>query len=205
MPDKPKHVEEELKKFSKTKLPHFFKYAKDKEEHQVSSINSSTVNMLEEIIPNTRIQFKDVAGKMDYELLMTNVNVEVDKEVIKKYDTINRMKKVIMGDLDDDKAFNKYITDALLEINPDITIIVDSLIKTLFERNSINKTTLWNAFGEYMYANLESKLGKSIQCDTCTVRFEKKSSTHVLCDDCKKEKQKIKNKEKSLKYYHKNK
>lgn len=191
MPDKPKHVDEELKKFSKTKLPHFFKYAKDKEEHQVSSINSSTVNMLEDIIPNTRIKFKDVAGKMDYELLMYNVNVEVDLEVVKKYDSINRMKKVIMGELDDDRAFNKYITDALLEINSDITIIVDSLIKTLFERNSINKTTLWNAFGEHMYSNLEINLGNTKQCDNCTVRFEGKRN-ELLCSNCKKE---VKNKQ----------
>lgn len=60
-------------------LPHFFKYAKDKEDCQVVDVNNSFVNKLNDIIPNPRINCRSLGiGKIDYTLMMNNPNVEFE-------------------------------------------------------------------------------------------------------------------------------
>lgn len=79
MPIRPKDIDEEIKSFTKNRVPHFFKYAKDKEDYQVSTINDSFVNRLKDIIPNPRISYKDIDLKeIDYKLLMRNSNIKFD-------------------------------------------------------------------------------------------------------------------------------
>lgn len=114
MTTRPEHVDEIIKKYTKGKMPHFFKYAKpskygdDKHGYtikdkngkilkdrngkliklndKVEVINDSTVNRLDSIISesDTRIIFKSVAGKLDYKMLMTNPKVKIDDELAKQ-------------------------------------------------------------------------------------------------------------------------
>lgn len=88
IPQRQKDIQKKIIKFTKNSVPHFFKYAKDKDECQVDKINQSFVNKLEYLIPNTRISLKNTTnnnykriGKPDYKLLMHNSNVEVDVKV----------------------------------------------------------------------------------------------------------------------------
>ncbi|MBR5604288.1 MAG: hypothetical protein IKW51_08815 [Bacteroidales bacterium] len=77
MPERPKFVKELVTSFTKENVPHFFKFAKDKEEHQVSKLNNSFVNKLNRIIPNPRINCRGIGlGKIDYTLLMSNPDIE---------------------------------------------------------------------------------------------------------------------------------
>ena len=89
MPERPKNIDRKIKKFVNGKVPHFFVYAKDKLNEQVSRTNLSFVNKLESLIPNPRISFKYLKDngrygrleKPDYTLMMSNPNIEV--EVVK--------------------------------------------------------------------------------------------------------------------------
>lgn len=73
---KPERSDEEkdlITEFTKDLLPHFFIYAKDKKDNQVSDINASLVNKLNDIIPNPRINCRKLGlDKIDYKLMMHN-------------------------------------------------------------------------------------------------------------------------------------
>ena len=85
MPERPKFVKELVTSFTKANVPHFFKYAKDKEEHQVAQINNSFVNKLNHIIPNPRINCRSIGlGSIDYTLLMNNPDIECEVEFTDK-------------------------------------------------------------------------------------------------------------------------
>lgn len=85
MPERPKEIKEKILKYTQNEVPHFFKYAKDKEEWQIAEINQSFVNKLERLIPSPRISCKylDEKGKShrlpkpDYKLMMTNPDIKV--------------------------------------------------------------------------------------------------------------------------------
>ena len=77
MPERPKFVRELVTLFTKENVPHFFKYAKDKEEWQVSEINNCFVNRLNNIIPNPRINCRGLGlDKVDHTLLMNNPDID---------------------------------------------------------------------------------------------------------------------------------
>ena len=76
-PERPKHINEKIKKFTKGNVPHFFIYAKDKEVGQVEKINDSFVNKLDRKIKNPRINCRKVGLKpIDYTLLMSNPDIK---------------------------------------------------------------------------------------------------------------------------------
>lgn len=76
-PERPRHIDEKIKAYTKNPLPHFFKYAKDKNDGQVIDANNSFVNRLNEIIPNPRINCRKLGfGEIDYRLLMSNPDIE---------------------------------------------------------------------------------------------------------------------------------
>lgn len=77
MPERPKFVKDLVTSFTKENVPYFFKYAKDKEDHQVSNINNSFVNKLNSIIPNPRINCRGIGlNKINYTLLMKDPDIE---------------------------------------------------------------------------------------------------------------------------------
>ena len=83
-PEFPDKIKQQITSFTKNPLPHFFKYAKDKNDEQITSINQSFVNKLNALIPNPRISCKYVKNnkpkkldKPDYTLLMSNPEIEV--------------------------------------------------------------------------------------------------------------------------------
>ena len=94
MPIRPPEIKELISKYTKSKVPHFFVYAKNdnsdksknqkklvKTEEQVEKRNNSFVNRLDEIIPNPRISFKKLEiDEIDYRLLMNNADIEVSVE-----------------------------------------------------------------------------------------------------------------------------
>lgn len=82
-PERPQGIHEEITAFTKGNVPHFFLYAKDKDDAQVEQVNQSFVNKLEYKIINPRINcrnLKDSNGKkigsIDYKKLVNNPNIE---------------------------------------------------------------------------------------------------------------------------------
>ena len=77
MPTRPDGIHEDITSFTNNKLPTFFKYAKDKTDNQVEDLNESFVNKLSTIIPNVRLNFRNIGlKKIDYTLLMDNPDIE---------------------------------------------------------------------------------------------------------------------------------
>ena len=78
-PERPEFAKELITKYTKENVPHFFKYAKDKNDNQVTVKNESFVNKLDNnnVIPNPRINFRNIGlGKIDYIFMMNNPGVE---------------------------------------------------------------------------------------------------------------------------------
>ena len=82
-PERPKEIHDKIKEFVKENVPHFFLYAKDKENYQVSECNDSFVNKLEDLIVNPRINMRNLKlDKIDYTLLMNNPDIECRVEFL---------------------------------------------------------------------------------------------------------------------------
>lgn len=72
-PKRPKEIQEKIVAHTKNNLPHFFKFAKDKNDEQVEIVNPSFVNKLSGLAPRTRINFKKIGlNYPDFRLMMTN-------------------------------------------------------------------------------------------------------------------------------------
>lgn len=119
MPERPQEIDKTIKKYTKNKLPAFFRYAKDKVDEQTDLINGSLVNKLDAIIPNPRIALKKLGlEKPDYTLLMTNpqivckykyekghlVEEQTDPLIIAYHELMNEysLKFIALSQLDDD-------------------------------------------------------------------------------------------------------
>lgn len=196
MPKKPLHIDEQLKVFSKMKLPHFFKFAKDKTDTQIDELNNSTVNKLYNLVPNKPIQFKKVSGKFDYKMLMNNKKVVENEEIIETFVKINRAKRFLINESDkSDQAFNKYLTTELRKLSRSESYISDVLVSYFFRKNSANKETLWKCYGYIIYNNILKNLGNTFCCEMCNERFEKNKSKQIFCEACSIENNRIKTRE----------
>jgi hypothetical protein len=201
MPKRPEHVNEIIASYIKAKVPNFFIHAKDKEIHNVESLNDSTVNKLEHIIPNKRINFVKVAGKFDYKMLMKNKDTKIDHHIVDKYVHLDRNKKWLMKKNESAKTYHKFyvykqIREEILDINSDSEYVADVLIKYLYDIcNSKNKTTLWESFGDILLSNLRNDIENTILCERCEKREQKTKQRQIMCLSClektKKEKSRI--------------
>lgn len=204
MPTRPPEIDVLMKEYKNKKAPHFFKYAKKKEEKDVEKINESVVNRLDKIIPKTKIQFVKLAGKFDYKMLMKVKSRKIDEAIIERYKELNKNKKWTMRENKEvtskDKLWiDKYIRDELLKINSNKQYVTDVLVKYLYaEKDSEYKTTLWGSFGDVILHNLKINLRGTIQCGDCGVRVKKTSNSMKYCPKCadKREKKRLKDRKK---------
>ena len=173
MPERPKFVKELVTSFTKENVPHFFKFAKDKEEHQVSKLNNSFVNKLNKIIPNPRINCRSLGiGKIDYKLLMSNPDIEC---IVKFTDKGKLIKEKTDGLIVKYHELNKkhfLSLDSILKVeqtfSPDIlmnsqlrqSLKYSSLIneiKTELSKFGYNDTEVADILVKYLYGIKESK------------------------------------------------
>lgn len=208
-PKRPKEKNKLITQHTKSKVPHFFIYAKDKDVHNVEKINNSVVNRLNKIIPNIKISFTATnLGKFDYKLLMKDKNVEIDNDIIKKYTELDLNKKFIdlaSDDNENNSSDNLYIykdiRNQILEVNNDVYYVTDVLIEYLYKnKNSNYKTTLWSSFGDIIVENLKNNIKKPlndgyIMCEICGRRVENTSNRQKYCEDCAKDIDRYKAKE----------
>jgi hypothetical protein len=212
MPTRPEWVDEKIKSYIKSKVPHFFIEAKDKEKHQVEALNKSTVNRLRKIIPNKRINFEEIAGTLDYRVMMSDEVKHTNRKIVNEYRRLDRSKKWIIRNTEF-KSKNegmlfvyRYIVNELKKIEPEEDKIVNVLVDELYGRtNSSVKTTLWNCFGHVILRNLKINLKETKQCESCGERIEITWKNNKYCSSCQEKKRKEQNRVKALKYYHKTK
>lgn len=183
-----------IHKFTKKKVPHFFIYAKDKTERQVEQITCSPVNRLENIIPQTRLDFKtSTLGKFSPRILMSTNMVpsnEISEKIIETYHSMCKSDAMKAGKDEKGKPRSYYgyqrIIDELLSVCGDINFIVDVLIKELFiKKHSKRKNIFWMCFGEIVANNIKQNLGKKTgMCVKCGARFYRESNRQVMCKKC---------------------
>lgn len=206
-PTRPQEIDDLIKRYTRLKAPHFFKYAKDKSDEQVEPINNSTVNRFDKLIDNPKFRWSATnVGKFDYKVLMKNSSVAMDSVIIDEYKELNRTKNRLFNEERDRKKkewyVSKYIRKELVK-DRDIYYVVDVLVKFLYTSNSQNKNTLWDSFGDIVIENIKNNVPKNTKlCEVCGKRFEynKFDSKKVLCEICYKKKRRndIKNNVKNM-------
>lgn len=206
------NLKEQLDVIKKMKLPYFFKFAKD--NNKVSDANGSVMNRICQRFSGGFIEAnfaKD--GKFDNMLLAFDKSVDVKSDISKKIintynefvnDKSNTTKMIqeIEGQGDDALKFyiksNKVteLQDKLLAAEKDTQIIVDVLIKYLYQKHynakgkriykNKNLHILWEAFGDVILVNLKKNLGLSTmeKICSCGVIFDAKSNRQKLCSTC---------------------
>ena len=182
----PKDIDVIIKSYTKDLLPHYFKYAKDKDDYQITDWKPTAVNYLENIIPTSRIKFSKKIGALDYHALMHNKYYDyVDEynQIIEMYDYLNshkyRFYKVIdSNNYLNSKKYDSYIyqqiKNKLLSLPFSKETIVDTLVYFLYtQRKDSSKKTLWECFGKEIYNNLQTNtisMGKI--CPICGARID---------------------------------
>ena len=195
MPTRPKDKDKLIKEYAKLQLPHFFIYAKDKEEDSVNEVNDSPMNMLDKMIGDKKLLVNKSIGKLDYKMLMSNMDYIPTKDteiVMRAYDYWNNVKAYYFNVNDDkhrsteDLYVYQKIRKYLLKLPYDNNFIVDSIIYTLFNnRKSSYKKTFWGCFGKEVVENLKTNtqsLGKI--CPICGKRFKPRGNANsTYCND----------------------
>lgn len=199
-PKRPEVIDEEIKQFTRHKLPHFFSYAKEKETEQVEKVNGSLVNKLQTIIPNKRMSYRKLPiGKIDYRLLMHDPYIKLDQRVIDKYRKLNREYHFKIN-MEDEYTNNlhyiasdiKYQLAEFYEDGYDEDDICDMIVAELYGKDSPYKEALWFCYGERILTNLKINISPSgkklVQCIDCGEWFEVsiKNYRTVRCDNCQK-------------------
>ena len=204
-PKRPLGLNKKIRKYTKSKLPNFFIYAKNKTSNQVEKVNNSTVNMLQSMIPDTRINFKSIGlNKFDYKMLMSVDKIDIKTDdaisIIDKYNELDLKKYFVLNknENNNDKIKNilymyKVIREDILSINNNQRYVVDVLVEYLYKNKKSNyKTTLWSSFGDIIFENITNninvKLSKGyIQCNSCNKLIIPTNNRQKFCEICFKE------------------
>lgn len=153
------------------KLPHFFKYAKDKNDDECEVIGNSVVDRIEKMLTVPRIKFDDNIV-FDHTVLMTNPNrpTTLNSKIMMSYNAYAIKCQEMMLQADNwgksDKVTYGEISRRLLEkwivANPNSNEIelVDYLVWKLYESESNQKYLLWNCYGNIIEQNVENYLYK---------------------------------------------
>lgn len=193
----PKEVAEIIKKYTQSKLPNFFQYAKDKDpETQVEPLNDSTMNRISMKIPSSRIKYCKTIGKFDWRMLLNqdyDYTVRENSKVIELYN--QWLKDQYRFGYGDDEHINenelyKYQTirnDIINKIDEDVDYVVNSLVAYVYTvKKGSNKKLLWACFGEKIVQNLKRNVTGNI-CPICGKRFELNVHNQVCCsEECKR-------------------
>lgn len=190
----PQSVKNTIKSYTKSKLPNFFIYAKDKSCSQVEPSNNSAMNRIANKIPSSTIRFNKSLNKIDYRNLMNQVvgfDLSKDNPIIFSYDYWNGRQGLFETNPEEEysKQEDLYvyhkIREKILEDNKDFDIdfIVNTLVVYLYTlRNSSSKKTLWACFGDIIVQNLKNNVsGKERICKVCGKRFTPKVDNQICC------------------------
>lgn len=197
----PQEINEEIKSFTKHKLPYFFIYAKDKTIDQVEPPNDSTMNRIMKHIPDPKkMLYCKTVGKMDYRMLMNKkapFMIDDDNVIIKVYDKwakkIYEFNKDNENIGDDDLYVYKRVREGILNEchGFGVDFVVNTLVAFYYTvRTTSSKKTLWSCFGKEIVDNLrENTKDLGNICPICGKRFKPRdnANTTYCSDGCCKE------------------
>ena len=191
-PTPPKEVTQIINRYTKGKVPAFFRYAKDKEKEQVELISNSTVDRIRKIYKKKNLNYnfnQDNIGTFDYKVLMNNPDIEFDQDVAIAFkiisSTLNFNQK---ADKQHSNYENVYLEakNKLLNMGYEEKDLVDILILDLFNnRKTPKKKAFWTLFGDVVYENISKNIKNNfIQCGKCHRRFYRQRVTQKYCSKC---------------------
>lgn len=189
-PEFPNHIEEEIRQFTRQKLPAFFEYAKDKDQSQIEPSNNSFVNQIYERIPDKPINTRSLKlGDLDYRKLMGNPGMVCSKEISTLYDKLNKAYRyqINMKDeyIDNLHYIASNIRNEFSKSGYSDETITDMLVQYLYGKEKRAKQLLWFCYGQYIANNLENNINvpktKYIQCIDCGEWFEVAVTNHRAC------------------------
>lgn len=197
-PEFPHEVNKKITKYTGSKLPAFFEFAKDKDKTQILQRNSSLVNQIHDKIIDKPINTKALKLEtIDYRLMMRDSSVTCSKQVQELYNKLNQQYRYVVN-LKDEYIDNlRYVAckirDEFLQIYDDENLIADMLVEYLYGHNKRYKQLLWFCYGSYIVenlnANISSKKTKFIQCIDCGEWIEVgvKDTRTCRCQLCQRE------------------
>ncbi len=201
--NRPEWVNDIIKPYTSKKLPYFFRFAKDKEDTQTEDINNSNVNIISKLIRDRRLVFKmKEVGKFDYRMLLSNTKFKwTNQEIVDVWDSEAKRVSWESRRIMDNKELTKAqknrkiyrlkigLRQIMFCLDYKESEIIDTVIQYLYrDKSSRNMAILWDAFGEYIVANLKGNVdsGNTIVCERCGCRIEKTTSNNTFCKDCAK-------------------
>lgn len=211
-PEFPHEINEQISKYTNTKLPAFFEYAKDKEKSQVKKRNDSFVNKIFDRIPNKPINTRGLKlGQIDYQIMMSNKKTICSKEVSELYDELNKQYRYMINMKDEYQDNLRYVAckirNEFSKFGYSEETITDMLVEYLYGKGKRYKQLLWFCYGQYVVNNLEKNIGvkktKFVQCIDCEewIEVDIKDNKTCRCQKCQcKETKRIKRE-----YWHKRK
>ena len=196
----PKEIDKIIKSYTKSNVPYFFIYAKDKEVYNVEKSNDSTMNRISSSIPSSRIKYNKNLEKFDYQMLMNQDSDFTIKRspILDKYDYWQRHWKGYANlednhiDQDDLWVFKK-IKEDILSLGEKDYVINTLIVYSYTVKKTSTKKLLWACFGEEIVENLKKNtkdLGRI--CPVCGKRFNPFHVTQDICcsPTCAKERDK---------------
>ena len=200
-PNPPKFIAETIKGYTKSKLPYFFVYAKEKNSSQVQGITHSPVNRLNYIIQDTRFDFDEShTGKFNYRNLMCDQSIISDENdmlhlaILSFYKLKIKENSGAFNDIDGENGNYAYIyqqiRNAMIDEFGQVENIVDILVAYYFGKvKSRRKNVLWGAFGDVLYENIKNNIGSdTFSCANCGKRIQKidgaKRNAQKYCSEC---------------------
>lgn len=196
MPTRPDWFCEVVSKFTGSKLPAFFEFAKDKESQQIESRNGTIVNKIFDIVPNKPINTRKAGiEQIDYKKMMANVNMRCSLEIKNLYDELNKKYRYMINLGDNNKIENmRYIELTLrgefLRTGYSEETITDMLIHYLYGQNKRYKEVLWFCFGRQIVYNLKRNIElidtRVIQCMDCGewIEIDVRNRRTCRCQEC---------------------
>lgn len=191
LPERPKSIDKIIKRYTKSSVPQFFIYAKDKDDTQVEPINESTMNRISDSIPDVRVKYNKNIGKFDWRMLIdqdVDYTIREDSEVIKSYNYWLRNRSKFNDELDNIKDGDDYVSrrvreEILAASGEDLAYVVNSLVAYSYTvKKSSNKKMLWACFGWDIVRNLEQNLvGMGRICPICGKRFKPRDELQKYC------------------------
>lgn len=191
-PEIPAEVEKIISKYTKSKVPAFFMYAKKKTNKQVKSISDSSVDRIHKIYKKRNLNYnfkQDNIGVFDYKVLMNNPDTVFVQEVADRFKKVSSTLK--FNKTDDKKFYNKFAVyekakNEIMELGYDEKTVVDILIIDLFYNRKIpKKKAFWTLFGDTVYENICKNIADNfVMCNRCHKRFYRERPTQKYCFRC---------------------
>lgn len=195
-PTRPPEKNEMITKYTHSKLPSFFIYAKDKESYQVAERNNSFVNKIFNVIKDVKINTSKMdLGEFDYTVMMNNKNITCPQEVIDIYNELNPRYRYMINMKDEYMDNMSYVANEIrarfAETGYSEQMIADMLVYFLYKSGRRKKQIFWFCYGRYIVNNLRRNIRprrtEYVQCADCGEWFEvevRPSRKSYRCKDC---------------------